>query len=332
MTNKDKLRITKEKAHKIAVANVMFFSFASIGCWMAPLFSHTWHVKRWYVGLGAVAAIKLEFGLMGYKLDMQCEDYSWDWQKNLCLSGGGRNVGEHSYFELQDWLCHVQQSSYALLFQGCGAVQMLNWGALIVMCMICLTLWFLLIGMTLSYLYYFAGLASPRMWKFMVAMFTLAPSLQLCALAGYVAFTYDMDSFVDIGVLKNMPGGKLIVGSPTGTITFNHGFIGAVCCMFLSCSPGMALSLAGRDKDLEQETEDWNANPNGYGATGEGEGYWGPDETGNVMPAGYAGQQDPYSQQSGYPQDYTQMAQQQQADPGAVAGYGNQAHYSQPGY
>jgi len=319
MPEKRKIKITKQKAHKIAVFNILFLTLIAVGCWMIPLFGKTWHVKRWFVLL--TPAIKLNLGLWGYSMDYECHKKTFDWQSRFCeWVEGDKNIGTHSYFDLQDWACHIGQSTKQILFRGCDEVIRLNIGSMCVGVAICISLWFMIMGCALSYLYYFAGMSSKRVWNFMTVFFALAPLLQMCALIMYVMLTFDLDNFVDLGILSRMPGAKIVFGSPSGTITFNHAFIGAVCCMFMSFLPAMALFFSGRDKNLESEYSELDYDANNYGTNNEA-GLWNSyddlaDQSG--MEAGTAGQQQYGSSQQQYDpnqqeQQYDQS--QQQFDP-----------------
>jgi len=313
---KRKIKITKAGAHKIAVYNIIFMTLVSMGCWMGPLLCKTWHVKRFYVALGSVAAIKIKFGLWGYDADFGCDNNSWEWSKNLCrkVGGDGEN-GDHSYYDLQDWLCNAEQASRGILFRGCADVQSLNFGSMGTGIILGISLWLMIMGTAMCCLYFFAGMASKKVYNWMKAFFIAAPALQFTALVLYVMLTHDMDRFLDPGFINRLPGGKALVGSPTGTITFNHSFIGAFCCFLVSCSPLICLHFTSRDKELEAEYEGLDYDEyGGYGATGE-ESEWGAHDHPNLADQ---------SQQSGYDQTgqtgYDQTGQ---------AGYDPNVHYNQ---
>jgi len=351
-----KIKLTKHKVQSIATQTIVFLTLVSMGCWVGPLLSTTWHVKRYFIGLGAVATIDIKFGLWGYDADFGCDNKKYEWTKKLCskITGDGEN-GEHSYDELQDWLCNAEQATRGIMFRGCDAVQMLDLASTLCGVLIGISLLLLLMGSVMCYMYYFVGIASKKTYHWMIGFYVMAPVLQLTALVGYVMLTHDMDQILDPGFINRIPGGHALVGSPTGTISFNHAFIAAFCCMIFSTSPLICLNFARRDKELEAEYLDWYNDAGGYGATdqkGQWSSYADVSQTGCTLPSGYDQSQQQYDPNVGYgatdhegqwgADQYPSQAgsampsggryqydQTQQAgyDPGSASGYGAQATY-----
>jgi len=298
---------------RLAVNNVLFFTFISVGLWIVPLCMPYWHVKRWFVALGLVGKMEMYMSLSGYELDLGCERYSgatgFGWLKKLCVKGQHGLDGYHTFQELQDYVCNLEEQTFRVVFRSCHDVQILTWTSLGCLFLIILSLLLLFVGGCFLWLY-FNGHANPMLWNVSRGLMLTVPILQFCVLCLYAGMTGLQADFFDINALPDNP----VTPNSPDTLTLNMSFFVAIFSMFASCSPiGISLFALERDPYLEYLA--------GYDSLTE-------EEAAMLMGVEY----DPYGyKQADGGDDPYKMAQQQQYASGPGAGQFGADPYAQQG-
>jgi len=305
---------------RLAVNNVLFFTFISVGLWIVPLCMPYWHVKRWFVAFGIVGKMEMYMSLSGYELDLGCDRYSWEWLKKLCTKLDNPLDGYHTFQNLQDMVCNLEEQTFRVVFRSCYDVQILTWTSLGCLFLIVFSLLLMFVAGCFVWLY-FNGHANPMLWNCSRGLMLTAPILQFCVLGAYAGLTGLQADFFDINALPDNP----VTPNSPETLTLNMSFFVAIFSMFASCSPiGISLFALERDPYLEYLS--------GYDSLTE-------EEAAMLMGVEY----DPYGYKAaGGGDDPYKAAQQQSYDGGAAPGftadpygqdpYAQQQQYGQPQY
>lgn len=236
-----------ESSRRRNVSWVIFFTFLSIGVWLVPILMPYWHVKRWFVGLGLVGQMTMRMSLTGYELDLGCDRYNFDWLKNMCRKLEPMS-GWHSFSELHDQVCNLEEQTFRVAFRSCHDVQILTWSSMATCFVLAFTLLLLLLGAMFLWLY-FNGHANPTLYASSRILYVTAPCLQFCALAAYAGLTGISADFFDIAALPDNP----VTPNSPQTVTLHASFWVALFALFAASMPFfMSWYALERDPYLEQ--------------------------------------------------------------------------------
>jgi hypothetical protein len=231
--------------------------------WCLPLISRTWHIKRWFIGSGTMGRFEVNFGLYGYTVD-GCTGITAN-MFNDCLADQDTmdklmQNGWRSYFDLVDRLCNVEAQALGwVVFRGCNSVTVFSYVSMFTLVAIVVSLWLMLLANGLGAVYYL-GSGRKDVYRWMVALYSIAPMMQIIALIIYGAMTVRITSIMDFNLFGSQGERsflKLAFGSPQ-TITLHLGYFGA-CYFSLTSFVPLIIILAWsvpREKNHERRFEE----------------------------------------------------------------------------
>jgi hypothetical protein len=205
---------------------------------------------------------EINFGLYGFTVD-GCTGFGASLFKD-CLQDQDTmdkvmQNGWRSYFDLVDRLCNVEAQMLGwVIFRGCSSATIFMYVSIFTFVAIVVSLWLLLLANALAAVDYL-GSQRKDVYRWVVALYAIAPVLQIIALIVYGAMTVHMTAIMDFNLFGSQGDRsflKLAFGSPRN-ITLHMGYFGACYFAFTSFIPLVMIIWDGpRSKSTERRFED----------------------------------------------------------------------------